>query len=186
MNFQHPEQLLIYLALGALVAWRIGLRVWRLTSRQRVRAWGLRVRVAFAVLVILLVAYFNHADPVLVESLFAGCMAGFAAGYFGLRGSTFENTPDGHFVTPHRALGALIAVIFLGRLAYRFLMVVNHQGAAAASGADPMAASVGRSPLTMALTGLFFGYVLAYSIGVLRWYHTARVETVVSPPPEVS
>jgi hypothetical protein len=186
MSFDHPEQLLIYLAIGALLIWRVGMRVWRLTSRQRIRPWGLRARAGFAVLVVVLVAFFNRQDAVLVESLLAGCFAGLAAGYFGLRGSTFENTPDGLFVTPHRALGAVIAVIFLGRLVYRFILVATHRGAVAASGADPMSASLGRSPLTIALTGLFFGYVLAYSIGVLRWYRSAVVKTVVVPPAEPS
>jgi hypothetical protein len=181
MNDTHLS-LPIILLLAALVIWRVGSRVMRLTMRQPVRPLSLRVRSAVLALVILLMFATTLKHPLVLEALLAGLAGGVAAGWFGLRGSTYENTPDGLFYTPHRGLGAAIALLFVGRIIYRGVQFANTPNLVSGGGLDagPMAA-LGRSPLTMGLFGLFAAYVITYSIGVLIWYKDAKVTTVVTP-----
>jgi hypothetical protein len=181
MNDTHLS-LPIILLLAALVIWRVGSRVMRLTMRQPVRPLSLRVRSAVLALVILLMFATTLKHPLVLEALLAGLAGGVAAGWFGLHGSTYENTPDGLFYTPHRGLGAAIALLFVGRIIYRGVQFANTPNLVSGGGLDagPMAA-LGRSPLTMGLFGLFAAYVITYSIGVLIWYKDAKVTTVVTP-----
>ena len=182
MNAFNLRPTLFTILIAAFVIWRVGSRVWRLTTKQPVRPLSLQIRSAVLALVILLMIATNLSHPLVLEGLAAGVAAGIAAGWFGLRGSTFENTPDGLFYTPHRGLGAAIALLFVGRIVYRFLQFSNVSNLTPVDGvsAGPMAA-LGRSPLTMALFGLFAGYVITYSIGVVKWYREAKVATVVTP-----
>jgi hypothetical protein len=182
MNSVNLRTILFTILIAAFVIWRVGSRVWRLTTKQPVRPLSLRVRSALLVLVILVMVATNLSHPLVLEGLAAGLAGGFAAGWFGLRGSTFENTPDGLFYTPHRGLGAAIALLFVGRIIYRGVQLYGTPNLVEVAGtyAGP-ASALGRSPLTMALFGLFAAYVTTYSIGVLIWYRDAKVTTVVTP-----
>jgi cytochrome b561 len=184
MNPSHFKPDFIGMLVIAFVIYRIFIRVKRLTTRQPVRPVGLRLRSAFLVVIVVLlaVASVNHVE--VLEALIAGCAGGVAAGYVGLRGSTFENTPDGLYYTPHRGLGILIALIFLGRIAYRIYQFETNQIPLGQGGDSGPFAALGRSPLTMALFGLLACYVVTYSIGILLWYRRERVATVVVPPPD--
>jgi len=83
-----------------------------------------------------------------------------------LRHTQFEVTPQGKFYTPHTYIGIFISVLFLGRVAYRFLVLYPGMHAAAQNNADTFAAFQ-KSPLTLAIFGVLVGYYIAYYVGVL-------------------
>ncbi len=182
----HLQSTLIGFIVAALVLWRVGTRVWRLTTRQPIRLWSLRLRAVLLTVVVIILAFLNIGHTLAFAALVAGTLAGIFAGYVGLRGSTFENTPDGLFYTPHRGLGGAIALIFVARIVYR---IVVWQTSARDPGASDMyglgtASHMGASPITVALFGLLAGYIVMYTIGVLRWREKAMVRTVDGPAVE--
>jgi cytochrome b561 len=85
-------------------------------------------------------------------------------------------TNEGRFYTPHTYIGLAVMLLFLGRLAYRFLYLATDPGAAAA---------YQRSPLTLGTFGLLVGYYLLYYAGILlRTRASAPPAPDVAPAPE--
>jgi hypothetical protein len=82
---------------------------------------------------------------------------------YGLKLTKFEATPAGMFYTPNAALGVGISALFIGRIAYRFLVLYAAPSLQAAQAPQPF-----QSPLTYFLFGLSAGYFIAYQTGVLR------------------
>ena len=68
---------------------------------------------------------------------------------------------------PNPWIGALLTVLLLGRLGWRFMVVwPQMQQASAAPGAMPPM-GYASSPLTMLVIGLLVGYYIAYFSGLL-------------------
>jgi hypothetical protein len=109
----------------------------------------------------------------LLEGLLGGLLVGGLVGYAGLRLTRFETTPEGDRFIPNPWLGAVVTALFLGRVAYRFIVASTGAAAVAAQGHPP----IGNSPLTMLVLGLTFGYYICYYAGLLvhhrRWKATA-------------
>ena len=61
------------------------------------------------------------------------------SGWFALRHTEFEATPQGYFYTPHLYIGIAVTALFIGRMLYRMVLVYG-MGGAATSGSGPMAA----------------------------------------------
>lgn len=173
----------IGIAVALLVLWRVALRIKRLTTRQPVRLWSLRIRVVFLLVVVIGVGLVAARQPLVLATLVAGCAAGVAAGIYGLRGSTFENTADGLFYTPHRGLGGAIALIFVARIGYRFVHVMLNGPAAAVDAPIPADTfkALDLTPITVGLFGLLVGYIVCYNIGILRWRDKVGVLPAVAP-----
>jgi len=182
----HTETgMVVAVVVAAIVLWRVASRVRRLTSRQPVRIWSLRIRLIFLLLVTVGVGLVASRQPLVLASLIAGCAGGVAAGVYGLRGSTFENTADGLFYTPHRGLGGAIALIFVARILYRFAHVVIAGPASAALNPAPTDTfqALDLTPLTVGLFGLLAGYIVCYNIGILRWREKVQVIPAAAPVP---
>ena len=70
---------------------------------------------------------------------------------------------------PDPVIGVTVALLFVGRLAYRF-------GALLLAGdrTDPADfATFGHSPLTLAIFGVVAAYFTVYAIGILQWARSA-------------
>jgi cytochrome b561 len=114
-------------------------------------------------------------SPELLEGLIGGLLCGAALAYLGLRHTRFEVTTEGRFYTPHTYIGLAVMLLFLGRLAYRFLYLSIGTGGTFA--ADPSAAAAyQRSPLTLGVFGVLVGYYVLYYAGIL-------LRTRASAPP---
>jgi hypothetical protein len=170
-------KLITPILIGALVVWAIVRRVRRTFGRQRVQSARMGSRIG--ILTLAAVAVFVTSamrSTALLEALAGGLVCGAALGYLGLRHTRFEVTNEGRFYTPHTYIGLAVMLLFLGRLAYRFLYLATDPGAAAA---------YQRSPLTLGTFGLLVGYYLLYYAGVLlRTRASAPPAPDVAPAPE--
>lgn len=162
---------------AALVAWMLWRRVRRNIGRQALRPTRMKLRIGVLAVFGALALLVHAGSASLDGALLAGMAAGAALAVFGLRHTRFEHTTEGTFYTPHAWIGALVSVLLLARLAYRFMIVLPAMHAARQLDANPFAA-YHKSPLTLALFGLVVGYYVAYYAGVLQ--HANR--TSEAPP----
>jgi uncharacterized membrane protein len=151
----------IALALAPLVLWRLYSRIRRLTTRQRSRTWRHRTTLVFFPLLLVLMGLASMGAPVALAALAAGIALGVPVGMLALKKSTFEKSGDEFYFTPHALIGFGVAMLFIGRMAYRayefYLQgsFVQHDFV--------------RSPLTLLVFGILSGYYMTYAAGLLRW-----------------
>jgi len=164
MDLSHPTTLLLPAAIAALVAWRLYSRIRRMVGRQRlskVRQW-VTLCVFPLLIALLLVGSLSHPDVAL--ALVGGVMVGVALGVYGLRLTTFEQTPQGFFYTPNAHLGIALSLLLIGRIGYRAVQLYWLPGAI-----QEGSAAFARSPLTLLIFGMLAGYYISYAIGLIRW-----------------
>jgi hypothetical protein len=160
-----PAHFTNYLIMLPLLAWIVWRRVGRSFGRQPIRRKQMIARIVVFAIVGCLLALAGLHDIRLAEGLLGGVLIGGAIGMLGLRLTRFEVDPvRGDCYVPNPWIGALLTVLLLGRLVYRF-MVMQQSSAAAMPGAG--FGTQPYSPLTMLLIGLLVGYYIAYFIGLL-------------------
>jgi hypothetical protein len=148
-------------ALTPFVLWRLYSRIRRLTTRQRSRTWRHRTTLVFFPLLIALMVFVSLGSPVALAALAAGIALGVPVGMLALKKTTFERTGDEFWFTPHALIGFGVAMLFIGRMAFRawefYLQgsFVQHDFV--------------RSPLTLLIFGILSGYYMTYAAGLLRW-----------------
>ena len=168
---------------GALIAFGIYRRVRRNVGRQKLEPARLKGRIAMFAVIGSLILVAALRDAALAGSMVAGLAGGVALGWFGLRHTQFETTEQGSFYTPHTYIGALVSALFLGRIAYRFIVLYSTSHAVAA-GTLPFPAYQ-KSPLKLELFGILVGYYLAYYAGVLRHAGQSRNADGAGVPPSL-
>jgi cytochrome b561 len=114
--------------------------------------------------VVLLLAAAGLPHPERLAWLAAGLVGGSLLAVFGLKKTVFEPRPEGLFYTPNAHLGIALSLLFVLRIAYRFIEIYMLN-----PGMPRDAQDFARSPLTLAVFGLLAGYYIAYAIGLLRW-----------------
>ncbi|WP_029421283.1 CcdC protein domain-containing protein [Alicyclobacillus macrosporangiidus] len=112
----HTEALV---AVAALIVWSVYRRVRRTLRWQPLVKRRLAVRGSLFVVigVLLLVSTLYH--PAIAWWDAAGVAAGAALAWVALRNTRYERREDGWYYRPHGAIGALVILLFLARLAYR-------------------------------------------------------------------
>jgi hypothetical protein len=154
------------LILSAVLLWAIYRRVRGNFGPQPVYAGRMKLRVALLTLVAALMLAVSARDVELLTGLLGGIGCGLALGYFGLRHTKLDATPQGRFYTPHTYLGLVISGLFIARLMFRFLTVPLDAGAVAHANQNPFD-GYQKSPLTVAMFGLLIGYYILFNVGVL-------------------
>ena len=178
------SKLIIPVLVVALLAWRIYIRMRRTFGRQRVEPRRLRVRITLlGVIGALLLVAAGH-DAWSLGGICAGAAGGALLALLGLRHTRFEATTEGRFYTPHTYIGLAVTAAFFGRLIYDLLQFSHDAPALSAlPGAGPGPNPY--NPVTLALSGAFIAYYLAYYLGVLRCsLQAARDAPVVPPEPQ--
>jgi len=152
------------IALVPLLAWRVHARFRRASGRQRLSRYRAPISLTLYTLIVGAIALANLRQPphLLAFAATLGAGAGLAA--FALGRTRFEPTPAGLYYTPHGPLGIALALLFVARLAYRFVEVYAIDTAAARSFTE-----FAHSPLTLGAFGLMAGYHFWYMLGLLRW-----------------
>ena len=183
------NQAFVYIAVGALIAWRIYRRTRRTIGKQKLRPRRIIISLVLfavsAIFAILFVVLVGLQNPLILLGYAAGIAGGVALGLVGLRLTRFETTEEGHFYTPDTRIGVGVSLLLTGRIIYRFA-VLNHTNAAVAAGHPPPLGS----PLTFFIAGLTFGYYIVYYIGLFVHTHDKTPATAAatalpasSPPP---
>lgn len=148
------------------IAWRIYMRVRRNIGRQLFHPNRLKVSVGIFSTVAVIFLLVTLQYPLVAAALGGGLVLAVPIALVGLKLTKFEDTPQGKFYTPNTALGIGISALFIGRLAYRYLVLYLSPDLQTAA-AQPAF----QSPLTFFLFGLSAGYFIAYQIGVLIRSH---------------
>lgn len=172
----HLASLAVMVPVMGLLVWR---RVRSQFGRQPIRRGRMLVRIAIFALLGVLMALFGLRHPPLLESLLGGVVMGIALGMVGLRLTRFERRADsGDGYIPNPWIGAVLTALLVGRLAWRFAVVMPQMTAVepGISGAP----TLGYSPLTMLVFGLLVGYYVAYFSGLL--VHHRRFERAQAAP----
>jgi hypothetical protein len=152
----------VAVALVPLVAWRLYSRIKRLTTRQRSKTWRHRTTLVFFPLLLVMVGLAALGNPWTLGLLGAGVVAGSVLGSVALAKSTFEQVDGEFYFTPHAHIGAVVALLFIGRMAWRAWEFYS-------TGGTMMGHDFVRSPLTLAVFGILAGYYMTYAVGLLRW-----------------
>ena len=160
----HSKQI-IPIIIVAVVLWRIYLRTRRSFGRQRVRPRQMAVRVGIFGLFGVVLLTMSARAPWSLAGVLAGAACGALLSLLALRHTQFEATAEGRFYVPHTYLGLTVTALFLIRLVYDF-MLFRADASPPSAGVTP--ATFHESPLTLAVSGAFIGYYIAYYLGVLR------------------
>ena len=163
-----PEHMLNYLVVLPFIAWMMWRRISRQFGRQPIRRKRMIFRVAIFAMVGGLLALSGLHRLALAEGALGGMLIGGAIGLLGLKLTRFETDPvRGDCYVPNSWIGALLTLLLLGRLAWRFAFI----GSQIPPGVeDPMGhamATHSASPLTMLVVGVLVGYYLVYYRGLL-------------------
>lgn len=150
-----------------LILWRVYARVKRLMTRQRSQAWRHWIAMVLFPLVVIGFAFAAHAYPLTLAALAGGVVAGAALAALGLRKTGFEQVGAEFFFTPHAGIGIAVSLVFISRMGYRMVEVIE-QGPAYRD-------DFGHSPLTLLAFGVLAGYYTVYAAGLLRWRRRAAL-----------
>ncbi len=173
----HDLMSLALVPIMLLVIWR---RVRGQFGRQPVRRTRMTVRIAAFAAIGLLASLAGFADIRLLEGLASGIVAGGALGMVGLRLTRFERTEDGgDAYVPNPWIGAVLTLLLVGRLAWRFSLLGPWSAVPAAPPSGTHAAW--QSPFTMVVLGLLVGYYVSYYAGLL--VHHRRFERSLGSVP---
>jgi hypothetical protein len=157
---------LVVALLVPLVAWRVVVRFRRLIGRQRASKYRIAIHLVLFPALAVLLAFATRTHPERLAWLAGGLLAGGALSVYGLKQTTFEPTRQGLFYTPNAHLGFALSMLFLLRIAYRFVEVFLLEPQVEHGVRD-----FARSPLTLAIFGLLAGYITGYAVGLARWRH---------------
>ena len=151
--------------LPPLILWRVYMRVRRNIGKQRSKLWRHWCGVVLCPLLLALMALGALTSMEAEGALLAGLALGLALGTYGLSLTRFERDGPTFYYTPNPYLGVGLSLLLVGRIGYRLVQLYQMHGDLRAFN-DP---SFARSPLTLAMVGVVFGYYTAYSFGLLRW-----------------
>lgn len=153
-------------AIAMLVVLILYRRFRRLFGRQRVQPKRMKFRIGVFVVAGFMLLWRGVAQPQVDGMIVLAFVAGVALAFAGLKWTRFENTPQGRFYTPHSTIGLALSALLIGRLAYRFVVLLPVLSAARQTDANPYMAFQ-HNPLTTAIFTLFIGYYVTYYAGVL-------------------
>jgi len=170
-----------FLVIVPLIVWRMYSRVRRNIGRQPLSKIRPYITIGLFPLLVVLLGWGAAMRPGLATALLAalggGIVGGVVLGYYGLRHTRFEVTPQGLFYTPNAHIGIALSLLFVGRVVYRMVVLYSQNPYAQQSPQDFSA-----SPLTLGIFGLLAGYYVTYAIGLIRWARASSGRDQTAPP----
>lgn len=107
-------------ALMLFVAYR---RIRRAIGRQPFQPTRMKIRMALLFLVSLAFIVAPRGDGLVLIGAAVGAVVGVALAVYALKHTCFEFTEAGAFYTGHPYIGLGVALLFVGRLIYRFVLM---------------------------------------------------------------
>jgi hypothetical protein len=161
-----PNTLVAPLVASFLV-WRVYRRFRRSIGRQPVQPRRMVAGIIVFSLLLLGASVPALLNTKLLIGLGCGVLLGVPLALVGLLLTRFETTPEGHFYTPNTYIGVGLSVLFVGRLAYRIMVLYGH----AQAFTNIQQPSIMQSSLTLFMFALLASYYIAYYAGVLLRYY---------------
>jgi hypothetical protein len=153
-----------------LVAFRVWRRIRSQFGLQPIQRKRMTARIViFAILGALVGTYaLSVHNQNLLMGLGGGLVLGVALGLIGLNLTRFQLDPvKGDCYVPNPYIGALLTVLFLGRIVWRLAMVSPQLMDSTGTAQPVHGPDVGQSPLTLGIFGLIVGYYVCYFAGLL-------------------
>lgn len=161
----HFSMPLVMIPVVVLIIWR---RVRSQFGLQPIRRKKMMARIVIFALLGVASAYFAMRDMHLLGGFAGGLVAGVALGLLGLQLTRFQvDAVKGDCYLPNPYIGALVTVLLLTRLLWRFAMLTPQLQDPTGTAPPIHGPDVGQSPLTLAMFGLFVGYYICYFAGLL-------------------
>ena len=161
------QQQIVYLVLVPFIIWRLYSRMRKLIARLEARPIRLWFSAILFPLLILLFAYGCLDDTTALGSLAGGAVCGAALALLGLKLTRFEVVGGKLFYQPNIYIGMALMMLFVTRLAYRFIATPLASNVQQNPGADAALQRLSSSPLTLFIIGMVFCYYAPYSAGIL-------------------
>jgi hypothetical protein len=160
----------ITLPIMGVFAWSFYRRVRRNIGQQPLRPRRAITSITILSLVSVLIVGTSRHNVNLPLGFGGGLLLGALLGVVGLRLTRFETTAAGHFYTPNTHIGIALSILFIGRIAYRIIVL---RDAVSATQHPPAF----QSALTFFIFGLTVGYYLVYQTGLLIHSHDKNVSS---------
>ena len=163
-------QILPYL-FAVLAVFLVFRRLRRSFGRQPLRPVRMRIRIGIlCVLACSLVPVAASSGRFLLAEL-GGVLAGIALGVWGAKRTRYQTFEAKLYYIPHTYTGIAVALLFVGRLAYRMVEIYSLDRASGGTGAAPMPnfgqPDAVKSPVTVGLLSVVIGYYVWYYSWVL-------------------
>jgi uncharacterized membrane protein YeaQ/YmgE (transglycosylase-associated protein family) len=158
----------LFAAMVVLLVYR---RFRRNFGQQPLRPTAMRVRMGILVIVGFLLLPAALRSGAFLVGMLGGAIVGAALAAWGAQRTRFLRISGQLFYVPHTYTGAVVSLLFLGRIVYRLIQVSGqlHAGQlGAAAGENAMPPGMLNSPLTFGLYFVLMGYYVCYYAMVLR------------------
>lgn len=158
----------------SFVAWRVYMRVRRNVGRQPWQPKRMLVRLIIFAVICLLFGLLALMKQEVLIGYAAGLALSLPLGWLAVKLTHLEATAEGRFYTPNTWIGLALSLLFVGRIAYRMIMIfsqpVVQQG-------PPSLDSYVQSPLTFGIFGLTYGFYIMYYGTLLAQGHKLHAPT---------
>ena len=178
--------------IAAVLVFVIYRRLRRTFGKQPLQAGRMTFRIVLFSIVGCLLAPGALRSTALLGAAAAGIAIGVGLALYGAARTRFETDNGKLYYIPHTYTGVAVSMLFLGRLAYRFLQIyMGHDPAGMdASGFDTTRYGgygyMVRSPLTLGMYYVLMGYYVCYYIAVLRKATQLDSRNLEAPAPMVN
>jgi hypothetical protein len=154
----------------ALVAFRVWRRIRSQFGLQPINRGQMMGRIVVFAIFGLLIGFYalRVHNTNLLMGLGGGLALGVALGAVGLNLTRFQIDPvKGDCYVPNPYIGALLTILFLGRIVWRLAMVSPQLMDSTGSASPVHGPDIGQSPLTLGIFALIVGYYICYFAGLL-------------------
>jgi hypothetical protein len=168
-------------AVVVLLAYR---RFRRNFGQQLLRPTAMRVRMGIFVVIGCLLLPAALRSGAFLAAAVTGAVFGGALAAWGAQRTRFLRVSGQLFYVPHTYAGAIVSLLFLGRIAYRLVQVSDQFRAAqtaAAGGQNYPPPEMFSSPLTLGLYFVLMGYYVCYYAMVLQNSKSVAPEAATLP-----
>jgi membrane protein CcdC involved in cytochrome C biogenesis len=164
----HPASVVVPVLLIAFILYR---RIRRTIGYQKLAQGRMTFRMVALAAVGALMLVAGAARPVVYLYDLVGIAAGIVLAYYAIRTTTFERRGDSWYYRPNAWVGAVLLVLFIGRLGYRLYedyILFKSGSAMYAQGQQPQFTAYYHDPSTTLILFALIAYYVVYYSFVIR------------------